>query len=96
MQVTGPLLARVKGLSAARSREGAQHEVARGGDRPRVRGDVVQQRGTAASAHSRLCCARLNAMRAFLSRFDYDGKDAVIVGEPDPKIVQRGIDAIGD
>jgi hypothetical protein len=40
--------------------------------------------------------ARVNAMRSFLSRFDYDGKDLTIVGEPDPKIVQRGIDAVGD
>jgi polyphosphate kinase len=40
--------------------------------------------------------ARINAMRAFLSRFDYDGKDLEIVGEPDPKIVQRGIEAVGD
>src|SRR4051794_30255991 len=40
--------------------------------------------------------ARINAMRAVLSRFDYEGKDADIVGEPDPKIVQRGIDAVGD
>ena len=40
--------------------------------------------------------ARINAMRAFLSRFDYAGKDADAVGEPDPLIVQRGIDAVGD
>ena len=40
--------------------------------------------------------ARLNAMRAFLSRFDYEGKDSDVVGEPDPLIVQRGIDAVGD
>lgn len=40
--------------------------------------------------------ARLNAMRAFLSRFDYEGKDAGVVGEPDPLIVRRGIDAVGD
>jgi polyphosphate kinase len=40
--------------------------------------------------------ARLNAMRYFLSRFDYDGKDPELVGEPDPRIVQRGIDAVGD
>lgn len=40
--------------------------------------------------------ARINAMRYFLSRFDYDGKDAEVVGEPDPLIVQRGIDAVGD
>ena len=35
-------------------------------------------------------------MRAFLSRFDYDGKDDDVVGEADPLIVQRGIDAVGD
>jgi len=40
--------------------------------------------------------ARLNAMRAFLSRFEYDGKDRNVVGVPDPLIVQRGIDAVGD
>jgi polyphosphate kinase len=40
--------------------------------------------------------ARLSAMRYFLSRFDYDGKDASVVGEPDPQIVKRGIDAVGD
>jgi polyphosphate kinase 2 len=40
--------------------------------------------------------ARINAMRAFLYRFDYDGKDTSVVSEPDPKIVQRGRDAIGD
>jgi polyphosphate kinase 2 len=40
--------------------------------------------------------ARINAMRAFLSRFEYDGKDADVVGLPDPRIVQRGIDAVGD
>lgn len=40
--------------------------------------------------------ARINAMRHFLSRFDYDGKDVDAVGEPDPRIVQRGIDAVGD
>jgi len=40
--------------------------------------------------------ARINAMRAFLNRFDYEGKDSDVVGEPDPKIVQRGIDAVGD
>jgi polyphosphate kinase 2 len=40
--------------------------------------------------------ARINAMRAFLSRFDYDGKDEAVVVEPDPLIVQRGIDAVGD
>ena len=40
--------------------------------------------------------ARINAMRHFLSRFEYDDKDAEIVGQPDPLIVQRGIDAVGD
>ena len=40
--------------------------------------------------------ARINAMRAFLARFDYEGKDSDLVGRPDPKIVQRGIDAVGD
>jgi len=40
--------------------------------------------------------ARINAMRAFLHRFDYDGKNVEVVGEPDPKIVRRGIDAVGD
>jgi polyphosphate kinase 2 len=40
--------------------------------------------------------ARLNAMRYFLSRFDYDGKSADVVGKPDPLIVQRGIEAVGD
>jgi polyphosphate kinase 2 len=40
--------------------------------------------------------ARINAMRAFLARFDYEGKDADVVAEPDPQIVQRGIDAVGD
>ena len=40
--------------------------------------------------------ARINAMRAFLARFDYDGKDSEIVARPDPRIVQRGIDAVGD
>jgi polyphosphate kinase len=40
--------------------------------------------------------ARINAMRAFLSRFDYEGKDPEVVVDPDPLIVQRGIDAVGD
>jgi polyphosphate kinase len=40
--------------------------------------------------------ARVNAMRHFLSRFDYDGKDEKAVGAPDPAIVQRGRDAVGD
>ena len=40
--------------------------------------------------------ARVNAMRAFLSRFDYEDKNDDVVGQPDPKIVQRGIEAVGD
>jgi polyphosphate kinase len=40
--------------------------------------------------------ARIEAMRAFLDRFDYSGKDTDVVRRPDPKIVQRGIDAVGD
>ena len=33
--------------------------------------------------------ARINAMRHVLSKFDYDGKDHEIVGEPDPQIIGR-------
>lgn len=40
--------------------------------------------------------ARLNAMRYFLSRFDYEGKDINAIGEPDPLIVGRGKTAEGD
>jgi polyphosphate kinase 2 len=40
--------------------------------------------------------ARLNAMRYFLSQFDYDEKDHTVVGEADPLIVQRGKSAVGD
>ena len=40
--------------------------------------------------------ARLNAMRHFLSRFDYDGKDPEVVGQADKLVVQRGIAAVGD
>ncbi|MFE6511026.1 polyphosphate kinase 2 [Nocardioides sp. NPDC057767] len=40
--------------------------------------------------------ARLNAMRHFLANHDYDEKDPDVVGTPDPLIVQRGIDAVGD
>jgi polyphosphate kinase 2 (PPK2 family) len=40
--------------------------------------------------------ARINAMRHFLSQFEYDGKDDALVGTPDPLIVQRGIEAVGD
>ncbi|WP_158496162.1 polyphosphate kinase 2 [Micrococcus cohnii] len=40
--------------------------------------------------------ARLNAMRYFLSQFEYEGKDHEVVGEPDPNIIRRGRDAVGD
>ena len=40
--------------------------------------------------------ARLNAMRAFLHKFDYEGRDDSVVHEPDPLIVKRGRDAVGD
>ncbi|HSK34289.1 MAG TPA: polyphosphate kinase 2 [Propionicimonas sp.] len=40
--------------------------------------------------------ARLNAMRYFLSQFDYEGKDAAVVGEHDPLIVKRARDTVGD
>jgi hypothetical protein len=35
-------------------------------------------------------------MRYVLSKFDYTGKDYDVVGRPDPKIVKRGRDQIGD
>jgi polyphosphate kinase 2 (PPK2 family) len=40
--------------------------------------------------------ARINAMRYFLQRYDYEDKDADVVGRPDPLLVQRGIEAVGD
>ncbi|MFD1825677.1 polyphosphate kinase 2 [Mumia zhuanghuii] len=40
--------------------------------------------------------ARLNAMRFFLSQYDYEGKDPEIVGYADPKLVRRGRDSVGD
>jgi polyphosphate kinase 2 (PPK2 family) len=40
--------------------------------------------------------ARLNAMRFYLSQFEYSGKDRSVVSEPDPRIVQRARDAVGD
>ena len=40
--------------------------------------------------------ARLEAMRYFLSRFDYPGKDKSVVSTPDPRLVIRGIEAVGD
>jgi polyphosphate kinase len=35
-------------------------------------------------------------MRYFLSRFDYPGKDHQVVGVPDPLLVIRGKEAVGD
>ncbi|SDB80343.1 polyphosphate kinase 2, PA0141 family [Raineyella antarctica] len=40
--------------------------------------------------------ARINAMRFFLNQFDYDGKDSDVVFAPDPKVVRRGREAVGD
>jgi polyphosphate kinase 2 len=40
--------------------------------------------------------ARINAMRYFLSQFEYQGKDHRVVGEADPNLVTRGRDAVGD
>ncbi len=40
--------------------------------------------------------ARLNAMRYFLNQFDYEDKDETVVHAPDPLIVRRGRDAVGD
>jgi polyphosphate kinase 2 len=40
--------------------------------------------------------ARLNAMRYFLAQHEYDEKDHEVVGTPDPLIVKRGIDTVGD
>ena len=40
--------------------------------------------------------ARINALRFFLNQFDYTGKDTSVVYEPDPLIVRRGRDAVGD
>ncbi|ALG83591.1 polyphosphate kinase 2 [Gordonia phthalatica] len=40
--------------------------------------------------------ARINAMRYVLSLHDYDGKDEVLVGQPDPLIVGRARDLLGD
>ena len=39
---------------------------------------------------------RLNAMRAFLHQFDYDGKDPAVVYAPDPTIVARAKHTVGD
>jgi polyphosphate kinase len=40
--------------------------------------------------------ARINAMRFFLSQYDYEGKDPTIVYDADPQLVRRGRDAVGD
>ncbi|HET9647641.1 MAG TPA: polyphosphate kinase 2 [Microlunatus sp.] len=40
--------------------------------------------------------ARINAMRFFLSQFEYDDKDSSVVYDPDPKLVKRARDAVGD
>ena len=40
--------------------------------------------------------ARINAMRHFLSQFEYDGKDHDVVLRPDPRLVKRAQDAVGD
>jgi polyphosphate kinase len=40
--------------------------------------------------------ARINAMRYFLSRVDYEDKVHEVVMAPDPALVTRGIDAVGD
>ncbi|WP_153504423.1 polyphosphate kinase 2 [Cumulibacter manganitolerans] len=39
---------------------------------------------------------RINAMRHFLHRFDYEGKDTDVVYAPDPKIVKRARTYAGD
>lgn len=39
---------------------------------------------------------RINALRFFLNQFDYEGKDPSVIYEPDPLIVRRGRDAVGD
>ncbi len=40
--------------------------------------------------------ARINALRLFLHCVDYEGKDPTVVFAPDPAIVQRGRNAVGD
>jgi polyphosphate kinase len=40
--------------------------------------------------------ARVNAMRFFLNQFEYQDKDTSVVYTPDPLIVRRGRDAVGD
>ncbi|HMS77339.1 MAG TPA: polyphosphate kinase 2, partial [Gordonia sp. (in: high G+C Gram-positive bacteria)] len=40
--------------------------------------------------------ARLNAMRHVLASYEYTGKDVELVGDPDPLIVSRARDTIGE
>jgi len=40
--------------------------------------------------------ARLNAMRYFLSQYDYEDKDLEVVAYADPKLVRRGRHSVGD
>ncbi len=40
--------------------------------------------------------ARVEALRLFLSLVDYEGKDQQVVLQPDPKLVQRGRETVGD
>ena len=40
--------------------------------------------------------ARINAMRHVLNLFDYEGKNLELVGTPDPLIVGRAADVIGE
>jgi polyphosphate kinase 2 (PPK2 family) len=39
---------------------------------------------------------RINAIRFFLNQFDYGDKDTTVVYDPDPLIVRRGREAVGD
>ena len=39
---------------------------------------------------------RINAIRYFLSQFDYEDKDTLVVHDPDSLIVRRGREAAGD
>lgn len=40
--------------------------------------------------------ARINAMRFYLSQFEYDGKDPEVIHAPDPLIVKRGRETVDD
>jgi hypothetical protein len=54
-------------------------------DRPRMTVKSNDKRG-----------ARLNALRASLSKVEYDDKDHEVVGRPDPRIVAQGIETVVD